>query len=159
MRPAKRQHRRCIGCEKTLLSFLGPSVGFWLSRFLCRGLSSTFQRTSGSQLELHTHAQADHDSGSWRGTKSICVSITPEFENIIDAPSSASAALAVVIAPNPGRQRSNSQAGPNSWSDPPSRHGHASQREHLRKTEVRRVYPFNRPMRDRLGGPVCLVLL
>jgi hypothetical protein len=23
-RPAKRQHRRCIGCGKTLLSFLGP---------------------------------------------------------------------------------------------------------------------------------------
>jgi hypothetical protein len=27
-RPAKRQHHRCIGCEKILLAFLRPSIGF-----------------------------------------------------------------------------------------------------------------------------------
>ena len=34
-RRAKRQHHRCIGCEKTLLSFLGPSVGFSLGFIAC----------------------------------------------------------------------------------------------------------------------------
>jgi hypothetical protein len=36
-RPAKRQHHRCIGCETTLLSFLGPSVGFSLRFVSCVG--------------------------------------------------------------------------------------------------------------------------
>jgi len=46
-----------------LLSFLGPQFGFWLSVVsLCRGLAlGRFKTTSDSQVELHTHAQADHN--------------------------------------------------------------------------------------------------
>jgi hypothetical protein len=103
-RPAKRQHHRCIGCEKTLLSFLGPSVGFSLRVVSCVGAAlGRFELQAvrrSSSTPMHKPIMI---SGSRRGNEiDLRQQTTRSVRDIIDAPSSASAAFGGLIPPNPG---------------------------------------------------------
>jgi len=58
-RPAKRQHHRCIGCEKSLLAFLGPLVGFSLGFIsFVRACFRTSQRHSVLRSECRPNTGA-----------------------------------------------------------------------------------------------------
>src|SRR6266568_631373 len=55
-RPAKRQHRRCIGCEKNLAF---PPLGCWLAfagnSILCHGIFSNLSNHKLLQFDLRTN--------------------------------------------------------------------------------------------------------